>query len=120
MLEGRNFMNVLKRKLHLGAFAAVGAIAPDILILYSKRWTMPSLTFDPWMYVFASALYMVLAATVAMIYPFGRGVSPWRAFAVGVTLPLLVSGLASLQRGVVIAPRGDTIEGTLWDLLSLF
>lgn len=113
-------MDAFRRKLQLGACAAVGAIAPDILILYSKRWTMPSLTFDPWMYIFASALYIVLAATVAMIYPFGRGVSSWKAFAVGVTLPLVISGLASLQRGVVIAPRGDTIEGTLWDILSLF
>lgn len=113
-------MNGFKRKLQLGASAGIGAIAPDILILYSKRWTMPSLTFDPWMYLFASALYIVLATTVAMIYPFGRNGRSWKAFALGVTLPLVISGLASLQRGVVIAPRGETIEGTLWDILSLF
>jgi hypothetical protein len=81
---------------------------------------MPSLTFDPWMYAGASALYVLLAATVAMIYPFGANQRPWKAFALGVGLPIAISGLASFQHGVVVAPRGHTIPGTLWDLISLF
>ena len=103
----------------MGLAAAVGAIAPDILILYSKRWTMPSLTFNPWMYVGASALYVLLAATVAMIYPFGRDRRSWKAFALGVSLPIVISGLASFQHGLVVAPRGHTIAGTFLDLIAL-
>ena len=105
--------------MQLGLTAGVGAVAPDIIILYSKRWTMPSLTFDPWMYLAATLLYVGLALVVGMIYPFKRKDAVWKAFALGVTLPIIVSGLASLQRGVVIAPRGKTIAGTLWDLISL-
>jgi len=51
---------------------AVGAIAPDIVLFYSKRWSMPSLTFDPYMYLAATILYVSLAAVVAGIYPYRR------------------------------------------------
>ena len=108
-----------KKRPALWLFGALGAIAPDIVLLYSKRWTMPSLTFDVWMYAGATALYLGLAAVVASIYPYGRNPSPWKAFALGVGLPVLISSLASLQHGTVISPRGEIIPGTFWDLLSL-
>lgn len=81
---------------------------------------MPSLTFDLWMYVVATILYIGLAAVVAMIYPFRKTDPTWKAFILGVTLPIVLSGLASVQHGVIIAPRGSSIEGSLLDMISLF
>jgi hypothetical protein len=81
---------------------------------------MPSVTFDAWMYAGATVLYVGLAMAVAMIYPFKKTDQSWKAFALGVTLPIVISGLASLQRGIIIEPRGKTIAGTFWDLISLF
>lgn len=101
-------------------YAAVGAISPDVLILYSKRWSMPALTFDVRQYAAATICYIGVAAVVATIYPFGGKPSKWKAFLLGVGLPLVVSGAATLSRGQVISPRGLPIKGTLLDLLSLF
>lgn len=103
----------------LAAYGAIGAIAPDILILYSKRWSMPSLSFSILQYSLATLLYVTLAALVAAIFPYGRAPKPWKAFAVGVALPVVVSSLAAAARDPVISPRGETLPGTLIDILSI-
>ena len=102
----------------LAIYGAIGAIAPDILLFYSKRWTMPSLTFHWGQYIGVTVLYIVLAAFVATIFPYGRQRKPWKAFGVGVSLPVIISGLASLGNNHVINPRGAELAGTFWDLLA--
>lgn len=103
-------------------FGGIGSIAPDILILYSKRWTMPSFSFDVWQYLIATIAYVCLAAVVASIYPYGKKPTPWKAFAVGAGLPVIISGLMAMKKGEVLEPRGggQALEGDLFDLMSLF
>lgn len=108
------------RRLTCVLLGAVGSIAPDIVLFYSKRFTMPDLQFSPMQYVLATVLYMVLAGVVAAIYPYRGRPSPWKAFGIGVALPLIVSALASTQRPGIISPRGFSVPGELIDLISLF
>jgi hypothetical protein len=107
-------------KISCAGFGAIGALAPDIVLLYSKRWTMPSLTFDPYMYTIATVLYLGLAAIVSAIYPYKRKPYSWKAFGLGVALPVVISALASIDRATIIFPRGVSYPGSLHDLLALF
>ena len=103
-------------------FGAIGAVAPDIIILYSKRWTMPSFEFEYIQYVIVTLIYLVLAGVVAMIYPYPKKkAKTWYAFCIGVALPVILSAVISTQRGEVIIPRGVIgIQGGIIDLMSLF
>jgi hypothetical protein len=99
----------------------MGAIAPDILILYSKRFTMPDTHFSAAMYLTATVLYMLLAVGVALIFPYGRKPRYWHAFALGVSLPIVVGALLSVGRANPIVPRGGaSLIGSLDQLISLF
>ncbi len=110
----------MNRTLERAVFGAIGAIAPDILILYSKRFTMSALTFVQWQYWMATLLYLGLAAIVASIYPYkGRG-TRWKAMAVGFSLPIVLASLATALRGNLVSPRGTSLSGTLLDMMSLF
>jgi hypothetical protein len=101
-------------------FGAIGGVAPDIVLFYSKRWTMPYLSFDPYMYLAATVLYLTLAAIVAAIYPYPNGARPWKAFCVGVALPSLMSALASINRARDLLPKGTGVPGSFHDLLAWF
>jgi hypothetical protein len=106
-------------------YAMIGAIAPDILILYSKRWTMPQVTFSIPQYTFASILYLGLAGIVSLIFPYktvfkSEANLPWKSFSIGFSLPLILSTIAALSRSQLIVPRGGSMSGTLHDLLALF
>ena len=107
-------------KLKCALYGAAGAIAPDVLILYSKRFIEPSLAFNWLQYLLATLMYVSLAALVATIYPYGRHPTAWKAFAVGVGLPLLISGLATLGKPQVLVPRGEVLPGSFVDLIALF
>jgi hypothetical protein len=107
-------------RIKLALYGVVGAMAPDVLILYSKRWTMPGLSFDAQQYLIGMGIYLLLAAVIAPIFPYRGKPTEWKAFALGVTLPIVVAGLLSTQRQELIAPRGISIPGTLLDLMSLF
>ncbi len=100
-------------------FGGVGALAPDALLLYSKRFSMPSLSFDWAQYALASIVYVSVAAVVAAILPYRGRPTPWKAFGVGVALPLLVAGAASIAASPPLVPRGEIVAGTLLDLLAL-
>src|SRR5262249_46750365 len=101
-------------------FGGIGAIAPDIILFYSKRWTMPYLTFDPYMYVAATILYIGLGALVAAIYPYRHGARAWKAFSLGVALPVVISALASVNRAQVLLPKGSGVPGSFHDFLAWF
>lgn len=108
-------------RLHLAGFGALGALAPDALVLYTKRFTMPSLEFSWSQYLFATALYVVLAAIVAAIFPYPGRKSSWKGFCTGFGLPVVLSGILALQRDPILVPKGGaTLAGTLLDLMSLF
>ncbi len=110
----------IARAWELAFYGAFGAVAPDIVLLYTKRWSMPSLTFSLTQYVTVTGLYLLLAAIVATAFPYGKQPTRWKAFVLGVCLPVVISGLASLHKGIVVAPRGSQLAGSLWDLLALF
>lgn len=114
-------------KFKLSLIGALGAIAPDILILYSKRWTMPEVSFDIGMYLFATLFYVLLASFVSAIFPYKSlkkidASLSWKAFCVGVALPVIISGITSYIRSPLITSRGSPIdvEGTFLDIISLF
>jgi hypothetical protein len=98
----------------------LGAVAPDVVLLYSKRWTMPTLTFDPYMYITATILYVALAALVAGIYPYRRKPHGWKAFSLGVAMPTVISALASISRAQILLPKGGSVAGTFHDLIAWF
>jgi hypothetical protein len=103
------------------ACGAIGAIAPDVIILYSKRFSMSAFEFVTWQYVVATAVYVALGAFVAAIFPLKGRDTAWKAFGIGFCLPIVLGAVLATQRGTVIAPRGViTIPGTLLDLMSLF
>jgi hypothetical protein len=107
-------------RLSLAIAGAIGAVAPDIVILYSKRWSAPDLSFDTVQYAVATAIYVALAAFVAAIFPYGDKRSSWKAFAIGVGLPVVLSALATLGTGARISPRGfGALPGTLLDLMAM-
>jgi hypothetical protein len=111
----------MPRRGRLSLFGALGALAPDVLIVYSKRWTEPALAFDPWQYAVALLVYVLLAAIVAAIFPYRGGARNWKAFAVGVTLPVIVAGLLAIPLAAVPMPRGvDGLPGSVLDLMALF
>jgi hypothetical protein len=110
-----------RERLILAIYGALGALAPDILILYSKRYTLQPFEFAPIQYFIATGIYVVMAATLAAVYPFRGPKTAWRGFAIGFTLPVVLSGLLSMQRGEVSIPKGGgTVAGTLLDLMSLW
>src|SRR5262245_45426568 len=106
----------------LALYGAIGAVAPDALILYSKRWTAEGLHFEWHQYVLATAIYVLVAGLVASIFPYGKEKSEWKAFAVGVCLPVLISGLLSTAKADAntLSPRGLVeIPGRLSELMAL-
>lgn len=112
-------------KLLLALYAMVGAVAPDIVILYSKRWTMPQVSFNIGQYVLASIFYLALAGIVSLIFPYksvfkNTSNLPWKAFSIGFSLPIVLSTVAALTRSNLITTRGNNISGTIHDLLALF
>ena len=113
-------MHVNPDRKRLALFGSLGAIAPDVVILYSKIHTTPSLTFVTWQYIAVTSLYLGLAAFVAIIYPYGKRPTEAKAFGVGVALPTAISLITSFLHGRNIAPRGGTISGSILDLMSLF
>jgi hypothetical protein len=110
----------VRQKVQLALFGGIGAVAPDILNLYSKVHFKPGLSFVTWQYIVASLLYLGLAATVAVIFPYGRKPTNAKAFGVGFALPTAISVLTSFLHGRTIAPRTGQVPGTLLDLISLF
>ena len=111
-------------KWRLALWAGLGALAPDIVLLYSKRFTVPHVEFDYTVVALGTALYVGLAGLVATIFPYKilpgeKGSLLWKAFGVGVCLPILVSTLASIGYQAPEATRG-TIAGALRDLIAMF
>src|SRR5258706_13387649 len=70
---------------------AVGAVAPDTLLLFSKRFTMPDAHFSPSTYLLAMSLYVAMSAGFAVIFTSERRM----AVAMGVGLPTFFSGLVT-------------------------
>lgn len=116
---------MIRTKWVLALYAMAGAVAPDILLFYSKRWTMPQVKFSIPQYVFATILYLAVAGIVSTIFPYKAVFKntlnlPWKAFSVGFSLPVVLSTVAALSRTQLIVPRGGSIPGNLHDLLALF
>lgn len=100
-------------------YGCVGAIAPDIVQLYAKRWTAPSLDFSLAQYLFATLIYVLLAGVLGMLFAKTRPT----ALTVGIGTPLIIGALLSTVKGMTVAPArgaGDIEAGTLLDLLTLW
>jgi len=102
----------------MAIYSALGAVAPDVVLLYSKRFTMPNLTFSIAQYAAATLLYVGLAAALAIVFPYKGRPSPYKAFALGVALPLVIAGLATVTKAPTVVPRGVPIPGELLDLIA--
>ncbi len=109
-----------KLRLVAAGAAVAGALAPDILIIYSKRWGSDPLALPGWHFVAATLMYLVVAALVGAIYPYKPKPSAWRGFAVGVGTPVILSALAAAAKPGSLAPRGLDIPPTFWDLIALW
>lgn len=100
--------------------AAIGAIAPDILIIYSKRWAVPPLELPGWQYLAATLLYIGVAVVLGAIYPYRPQPSAWKGFGIGVGTPVILSALVSVVKPASLAPRGLEVPPDWWDLLALW
>ena len=104
----------------LAAAGAMGSLAPEIVLLYSKRWTMSGVRFEITQYLLVTLLYAALAGFVTMIYPYRGTTARWKAFQTGMALPIVVGMAASLVRDPRVTERGLDQIGSLTDLISLF
>ena len=103
----------------LAAAGAVGSLAPEIALLYSKRWTMGGLHFELGQYLLVTLVYAAVAGFVAAIYPYSGTATRWRAFQIGIGVPVVVGVGTTFMRDREIE-RGLDSAGSLIDLLSLF
>jgi len=110
----------IKPRFIAAAMAMAGALAPDVLIIYSKRWGPDALALPGWQFAAATLAYLVVAGVIGGIFPYKPRPSPWRGFAVGVGTPVILSALAAVAKPVSLAPRGVEIAPTWWDLLALW
>jgi hypothetical protein len=110
-----------KTEIKLALYGAIGAIAPDILLFYSKRFTMPSVSFSRHLYIAATVLYVGLAAVVATAYPYGSKRSPVYAMGVGLALPVILSSITTALHASPLITRGmGDVTGSFLDLLRLW
>lgn len=110
----------IKSRVIAATTAAVGALAPDVLIIYSKRWGTDALALPSWQFAAATLAYLAVAAVIGGIFPYKPRPSAWQGFAVGVGTPVILSALAAAAKPVSLAPRGLDIAPTWWDLLALW
>ncbi|WP_141699162.1 hypothetical protein [Candidatus Thiosymbion oneisti] len=116
-------------------FGVFGALLPDILLFWSKRFTSPLLTFELWQYLTVSTLYAASAGIIALVYPYRRKPPrPWDAIVIGISFPFIISGITAaadrlsksgasgLQlRGPEVDDTGVfAIPGTIIDLMAAF
>lgn len=112
--------NSLRLRLTAAACAVAGAIAPDVLIVYSKRWAVPPVDLPNWQYFVATLMYIGIAAVLGAIFPYRPQPSAWKGFGVGVGTPVILGMLASAIKPVSLAPRGIELSATFWDLMSIW
>jgi hypothetical protein len=87
--------------------------------------------FDDWQYFALTGVYVFSAAVVAAVYPYRRAPSPWKAIIIGISLPVIVSSVATT--GSFLLPEQDNVfvsrggepslpaqSGSFLDLLSYF
>src|SRR5439155_832051 len=84
---------------------AVGAAAPEIVRVFRLRQRKMRLRLQ---YVIISCVFFALGGFVAVVLPAS---TPWGAFYVGVSTPVLISRLAS-GKGNGAAPRPATPSST--------
>ena len=109
-------------KFNIALMGGLGSISQDIVLFYSKRFSTEPLVFSLKQYIIVSVSYFLLAAFVAVIFPYTEPKKNWKPFAVGVALPAALSLVASAFTKTVINPLGTTATypGTLLDLLAWF
>jgi len=120
--------------LRLFGYGAFGALVPDVLLLYSKRFTAPLLAFESWQVLLVTLIYAITAGLVAQIFPYPGEKTPWKSLAVGITLPVIIAGVIGAgdrlsqagttrlsTRGPTPAAHGDApkIQGSVIDLMAL-
>jgi hypothetical protein len=109
-----------KQRVIAAVAAMAGALAPDVLIIYSKRWGENALVLPAWQFFAASLAYLAIAGIIGGIFPYRPRPSAWQGFAVGVGTPVILSALAAAAKPASLAPRGVEIAATWWDLLALW
>lgn len=103
-------------KAQLFFYGCVGAIAPDIVQLYAKRWTMPMTHFSIEQYLIVSAFYVALGGILGMLFAYQE--KPQAAVAVGIATPVVIGILGSAVKGAMTPVRGESEIGTIFDLIS--
>ena len=118
-------------------FGSLGAVLPDVVLLYSKRFSAPTLEFTSAQYVVTTLIYMIAAGIVAQIYPYkARTPRKWNFLTVGVVFPVIISSLISAadrtlseeKNGLSLRGGGvehaikheERVSGTLVDILSIY
>lgn len=117
-------------------YGGFGSLVPDVLLLYSKRFTAPLLEFASWQVLAVTLFYAVTAGLVAQIFPYVGEKSKWKSFSVGVLLPIIISGLIGAGDRLSNAGAADLttrgpeptntstetprVPGSVIDLIALF
>lgn len=117
-------------------FGSLGAIVPDVILLYSKRFTAPALEFTTAQFITSTLIYMITAGIVAAIYPYKtRPPKKWNFLTVGIVFPVIISSLVAVadrtlsEQNIGLTLRGGvehantpeaSVSGSLIDLLAAF
>ena len=67
-----------------------------------------------------TVVYLALAAVVAIIFPYPGRLTRWKPFAVGVSLPSVISGAASALQGYSLSLRGGGTDEGILGLIAFF
>ena len=94
-------------------YGAFGAVLPSVVAIAGKTdwFTFPA---NP-QWLVAGLIYVLAAAFLATIFPYGRRGSPFNATLVGILFPSIVGGASSiaartLPEGILDATRSQTTE----------
>ena len=81
-------------KWRLFPYGAFGAILPSIVSIAGKTDWFTFAANVQW--ITAGILYVLAAAILSTIFPYGRRATPFNATMVGILLPMIVGGAASI------------------------
>lgn len=98
----------------LAPFGAFGALLPMIISLYQKTETFTfAARFES---IFATVIYVVAAAILASIFPYGRRASLFNAALVGILFPTIVGGALAFAKPLLPLSIPESTRG--WDAAS--
>jgi hypothetical protein len=112
---------ITRSRIPLGAFGLIGSFAPSVIKMFND---LPNVAFlFKWQWVVVVLLYGFLGGLIAIIYPYRRKPTAWKALLIGCAFPALIGSAAGFVRAAGLGPglgTGPEVPWTFWDYIALF